>query len=359
MKTDLEQIRIAVEELRNAEDGPAKRKLLDSLFRTVHSLKATAAADGLTELSHAAHELENVLHALRTGNSTLDGNILQQLTETSAALSERVLVPEEIWSSLKAEEKHALKQSLKEGANLFLVQTSFDVTDFDQQFQSLKETLSSNGEVIAVAPSERAGKINFRILYASPAGAGQLSRDLTAFPGVTVQVLLQQTLESIQELLQQAVRAGHAAALETGKEVDFEVHGEDISLDDSLRDAISASLLQFVRNAVAHGIEASDERVQAGKSPRGKIVITAARVADQVKISVTDDGRGLDPNLIVHIFHPGFSTATEVTKIAGRGVGLDIVRTAVKELGGSMALNLDPGKGSLFEITLPIRTEPR
>ena len=113
LEDKLEQIKTALAELRaTASDGPATRKQLDSLFRQVHSLKAVASADGLTDLSRAAHELENVLHALRTGESTLDSQALQQLEETYAAL--------------KAEEKHALRQSLEEGAKLFLVQTSFD-----------------------------------------------------------------------------------------------------------------------------------------------------------------------------------------------------------------------------------------
>ncbi len=352
MNTDftVEQIRIAVEELRNAEPGPAARKQLDSLFRTVHNLKAAAAADGLTELSHAAHELENFLQALRTGKSTLDGNVLQQVTEASAALSEDVHIPNEIWSSLKAEEKNTAKQSIKEGATLLLVQASFDVADFDQQFQNLKETLSSSGEVISMVPSvESEEKINFRVLYASTAGAGEILDDLAKFPGVTVEELVRQTTV---ELLQQAIRAGQAAALELGKEVDFEVRGEDLSLDDSLRDALVAPLLHLVRNAVDHGIEASDERSRMGKQLRGRIVIETTSVGDHATISVTDDGRGLNPDLIKQIFQPGFSTATEITEISGRGVGLDVVATTLKELGGSIDVNSEPGKGSTFRITL-------
>jgi two-component system chemotaxis sensor kinase CheA len=354
MNTDLtiEEIRTAVEELRNAPRGPALRKQLDSLFRTVHNLKATAAADGLTELSHAAHELENILHELRTGKSTLDGNTLQHLTATSEALFESApAIPEEIWSSLKAEEKHAVKQSIEEGANLLLVQTSFDVADFDQQFQTLKETLSRNGEVISVAPRmESEGKINFKILYASTAGAREILDDLARFPGVTVEELVRQRTI---ELLQYAVRAGEAAALATGKEVDFEVRGEDLSLDNSLREALVAPLLHLVRNAVDHGIEPADERVKLGKNARGKIVIEAATVEGQTRITVTDDGRGIDPAIISLLFQPGFSTAREVTTISGRGVGLDVVETTLKELGGSITVNSDPGKGSTFQITLP------
>ena len=360
MKTDLtvEQICIAVEELRKAESGPATRKQLDSLFRAVHNLKAAAAADGLTELSHAAHELENVLHALRTGKSTLDGNALQQLTDTSATLGQSVPIPERIWNILKAEEKHAVRQSIKEGANLLFVRTSFEVADFDRQFQNLKETLSASGEVISVAPSmenERAEEINFGILFASPAGVAQILRDLATFPGVTVEELLRQTIGSMAELLQQAVRAGHAAALEIEKQVDFEVRGEDLPLDSSLCEALAAPLLHLVRNAVDHGIETSDERVRMGKPPHGKIVIEATSGDDQTTISVTDDGRGIDPTILNHVFQPGFSTATEVTTISGRGVGLDAVDNTLKELSGSITVNSEPGKGSTFQIRVPIR----
>ena len=122
--------------------------------------------------------------------------------------------------------------------------------------------------------------------------------------------------------------------------------------DDSLRDALVAPLLHLVRNAVDHGIEASDERSRMGKPARGRIVIETTSVGDQSTISVTDDGRGLNPDLIKQIFQPGFSTATEITEISGRGVGLDVVATTVTELGGSIDVNSEPGKGSTFRITL-------
>ncbi|HZI46703.1 MAG TPA: Hpt domain-containing protein, partial [Pyrinomonadaceae bacterium] len=104
LEDKLEQIKIALAELRaNSADGSTTRKQLDSLFRQVHSLKAAAAADGLADLSRAAHELETVLHSLRTGESTLDDRVLQQLSESLPS----DLVPHDIWHSLKAHEKHA------------------------------------------------------------------------------------------------------------------------------------------------------------------------------------------------------------------------------------------------------------
>jgi chemotaxis protein histidine kinase CheA len=306
-----------MEQLRQAAgNGPQARKLLDTLFRQVHNFKASASANGLTTLAAAAHEFENVLHALR-------------------------------------------KQPLAEGARLFLVQTDLDVSDFDRQFQSLKETLSKTGEVISTEPSvnkDRPAKVNFRILYAS--------NQMPDIPEVTVEELstdaptnafeisaLERAFQKfaaelkpipVDDVLAQALRAGEAAAKATGKDVDFEVRGDESLLNQQIADA----LLHLVRNAVDHGIEM-----------RGKVIIEIAQRDDQISITVTDDGRGIDPSVMGKIFEPGFSTAREVSELSGRGVGLDVVKTTVEELGGTINVHSEPGKGSSFEIL--IRANPR
>ena len=312
LEDKLEQIKTALAELRaTSSDGPTTRKQLDSLFRQVHSLKAVAAADGLTDLSRAAHELENVLHSLRIGESRLDNHALEQLAETLPS----GLVPQDIWNSLTPHEKHALKQSISEGADVFVVDASFDVADFDLEFQKLKEKLSNDGEVISVFPrvdSERSERIHFRILCAGTASRGAA--------------------------VQRAVRAGRAAANALGKEINFEVSGSEIFLDNQIADC----LLHLVRNAVHHGIES-----------RGTITITATADEDQLTIKVTDDGRGIDKQTLGRLFEPGFSTASEISEIAGRGIGLDIVKTSVEARGGSVQIQSELGKGSTFSITLP------
>ena len=325
LEDKLAQIKTALAELRAASaEGPATRKQLDSLFRQVHSLKAVAAADGLTDLSRAAHELENVLHSLRTGESAIDNSVLQELAETSAALSKTLLndlVPYDLWNSLKEHEKHALKQSISEGANIFVVDASFDVVDFDREFQKLKEKLSSEGEVISVFPSvdsERPEKIKFRVLCAST-----VSRDVAA--------------------LQRAMRAGQTAADALGKEVEFKVSGAGFPLDDAIADC----LIHLVRNAVHHGIES-----------RGTITIAATNDQDQLTIKVSDDGRGIDPQTLASgvLFQPGYSTASEVSEISGRGFGLDVVKTTVEQRGGSVKIQSELGKGSTFQIILPYKS---
>lgn len=331
LKDKLELIKTALAELRaSTAGGPATRKQLDALFRQVHNVKAVAAADGLTELSRVAHELENVLHSLRTGESTLDNQVLQQLGE---ALVETLPLPDEISSSLKTEEKHALKQSLKEGAKLFLVQTSFDQSDFDKQFQNLKARLTRDGEVISVAPKVENEKINFRILYATQ----NLPPDLA--PNVTVEPIFKPE----SNLWDRIIRAGKSTATSLGKDVNFNLRGTEILLDDAIADC----LIHLVRNAVHHGIES-----------RGTITIAATNNEDQLKITVTDDGRGIDPETTASgiLFNPGFSTASELSKISGRGVGLDVVKTTVEQRSGSVQIQSELGKGSTFTITLPSKS---
>ena len=314
LEDKLEQIKTALADLRaTSADGPTTRKQLDSLFRQVHSLKAVAAADGLTDLSRAAHDLENVLHSLRTGESSLDDRALEQLLE----ILPTDLAPQYLWASLQPHEKHALQESIREGAEIFVVNASFDVADFDEEFRKLKEKLGSEGEVISVAPrveSERPEKIEFRILCAG----------------------------SASNVLQRAVRAGQAAATALGKEIEFEVKGADLSIDKSVWQVIADPLLHLVRNAVDHGIE-----------HRGKIKISVEKLSDQLTISVTDDGRGIDPQNLERLFEPGFSTASEPSTISGRGVGLDVVKTTIEQHGGSVTIQSEPGKGSTFLITLP------
>ena len=330
LEDKLEQIKTTLAELRtSSSDGPTTRKQLDSLFRQVHSLKAVAAADGLTDLSRAAHELESVLYSLRTGESTFDNRTLQQLTETSATLSECVPIPDEFSSSLNPQEKHALRQSLREGAKLFLVQTSFDQADFDQQFQNLKARLSRDGEVISVAPRVEGDRINFRIIYATR----NENRDELP-PNVTIEPINLKT----GNLWDRILRAGESTAATLGKNINFNLRGTEISLDDPVADCV----IHLVRNAVHHGIEAS-----------GTVTISATTDQEQLTITVTDDGRGIDKPTLERLFEPGFSTASEVSEISGRGVGLDVVKTTVEARGGSVQIQSELRKGSAFQITLP------
>jgi two-component system chemotaxis sensor kinase CheA len=137
------------------------------------------------------------------------------------------------------------------------------------------------------------------------------------------------------------MRAGRSAAEATGKEVDFSIR-VDGSLDKSVCNALADPLMHLVRNAVDHGIKTS-----------GHVSLAATTDQKETRITVRDDGRGIDPAIVDQIFQPGYSTATEVTEISGRGVGLDVVKTTIDELGGTIRVSSELGKGSTFEIILP------
>ena len=165
-------------------------------------------------------------------------------------------------------------------------------------------------------------------------------------------------------------------ARQMGKQVAFRVEGKDIELDRAILDEIAEPLVHLLRNAVDHGIEAAEDRVAKGKPAVGQLVLAALRERSSVAIKVSDDGRGIsrekvlsrarqlglldaetalvgDEALFRLISRAGFSTAEKVTDVSGRGVGIDVVTTAMRALGGAMEVHFEEGKGSTFTLRLP------
>jgi two-component system chemotaxis sensor kinase CheA len=162
-------------------------------------------------------------------------------------------------------------------------------------------------------------------------------------------------------------------ALAAGKEVVFKLVGHEVELDRAVAEQLKSPLLHLVRNAVDHGIESPRERAAAGKPASGVITVSAALKGAQVEIAVRDDGRGLDRprireearargmpeshddrDLLALVFHPGLSTARALTAVSGRGVGLDVVKSQVNALHGTVALESVAGSGTTFTLTVPL-----
>lgn len=167
-------------------------------------------------------------------------------------------------------------------------------------------------------------------------------------------------------------------AKELGKKVDFLVQGDATPVDRDILEKLEAPLSHLLRNAIDHGLEMPGERVSVGKSDEGKLILEARHAGGQLHIIVSDDGRGIDPEmlrqkivergyatgemaaalsrqeLLEFLFLPGFSTASTVTEISGRGVGLDVVYAAAQEVGGSVRIDSEPGAGSRFHLQLPL-----
>jgi two-component system, chemotaxis family, sensor kinase CheA len=515
----VEQIFLDLDELREATlRGRAKREqraVIDRIFRRVHSIKGSAASTGLEALSKIAHEFENLLEALRSGQTPLDDVVLDACESATQALSESLslaasgltgtagivepsrqalfdqlqaaaqskpgtpkvdteavleTIPFEVWQSLTEPEKHRLVTIVEERSPLFVVATSFDLSNFDEEFFRLKQKLVALGEVISTSPTvddQHPDKINFRVLFASEAHLRHLEASVVEFSEVSFNAVahngvqlpddaplnslivptfasvsslssfvrtdlekLDQLISSTHEIfrttsnalgvalsyeelpplardqlrtmneqirnsfmsvehdlinlrmvslgptLQRAARAGRTAARLAGKEIDFEIVGAEIQLDKLLANAIADSLVHLVRNAVDHGIENAEARIQGGKKPRGTVRIEAVNEGSQSRVRVTDDGGGIDQLQVSEaakrlgiveadsdldldrsvrlIFRPGFTTLDSVSDVSGRGVGLDVVETAVEQVGGELRVSSQPSVGTTFEIRLPV-----
>lgn len=163
---------------------------------------------------------------------------------------------------------------------------------------------------------------------------------------------------------------------ELGKDVQLDIRGGDTELDKSIVERISDPLMHLVRNALDHGLETPAERLAAGKRAQGNLVLEACHESGSIVLRISDDGRGIqrdkvlrrawERGLVEHgtvpadadidalIFEPGFSTAEKVTNLSGRGVGMDVVRSNIEALRGTVALDSRPGEGSCIEIRLPL-----
>jgi two-component system chemotaxis sensor kinase CheA len=167
-------------------------------------------------------------------------------------------------------------------------------------------------------------------------------------------------------------------AKQSGKKIELQMVGEDTEIDKSLIEELSDPLIHLIRNSADHGIEMPDVRVGSGKSETGIVVLRARHEGDSVLVEIEDDGKGINPEIVRSkavekgiltqekaesitdeeainlIFLPGFSTAKTVTDISGRGVGMDVVKSNVRKLNGSVSVTSSVGRGSIFTIKLPL-----
>jgi two-component system, chemotaxis family, sensor kinase CheA len=203
--------------------------------------------------------------------------------------------------------------------------------------------------------------------------SGRVSRLVSAMQGE----VLAARMTPVGEVFERFPRLARDLSRDLGKRIRFDMEGEEIELDRSILDEIGEPLLHLIRNAADHGIEPPEQRVSAGKSAEGRILLSATRERNTVALRVVDDGRGIDregiltkarreglaadevdtltDDLLVRVLaRPGFSTAQAVSGVSGRGVGVDVAMTRVRALGGTLEVRSEPGRGSTFLIRVPL-----
>lgn len=205
--------------------------------------------------------------------------------------------------------------------------------------------------------------------------AGKMSQ-LARITGEVQRCAMSMRMMPIGSLFQKNAKMVRDLSRRSGKKVSLELSGESTELDKTIAEELADPLLHMIRNALDHGIEPPEERVAAGKTPVATLRIAAEHQSGQIVITISDDGRGLDPQRIRAkaiekglidaeaqltpeetfqlIFAPGFSTAEKITDISGRGVGMDVVRKHVETLRGRIDIQSELGKGTSFFICLPL-----
>jgi two-component system chemotaxis sensor kinase CheA len=194
-----------------------------------------------------------------------------------------------------------------------------------------------------------------------------------------LQVAVMKTrMQPIKKVFGRFPRVVRDLARSLNKEVDLEMIGEDTDLDKNLVEALADPLIHLVRNAVDHGVEGPAEREQAGKPRKGKVILSADQEGDHILLSIEDDGKGMDADVLRRkavekgmmdaeaaarldekecynlIFAPGFSTKTEISDVSGRGVGMDVVKTRIAQMNGMVEIDSKLGRGSKIVIKLPL-----
>ncbi len=220
-----------------------------------------------------------------------------------------------------------------------------------------------------------------RLWEESRRGFGQMTEAIDQMTRVSDSLqrgVLDTRMVPVAPLFNRFKRVVRDIALDLGKKVHLELHGEKTELDKRMIDELGDPLVHLVRNAIDHGVEPAEVRVRRGKPEAGTIRLEAAHSGNNVLISVRDDGEGVniekvrqriverglaaaslaegltDREIIEYIWHPGFSTADVVSDISGRGVGMDIVKTRISELNGTIDVEHAAGRGTTFTIRLPL-----
>jgi len=185
-------------------------------------------------------------------------------------------------------------------------------------------------------------------------------------------------MQPIKKVFGRFPRVVRDLARSLNKKIDLDMRGEETDLDKNLVEALADPLVHLVRNSIDHGIEMPDERVAAGKPASGKVELSAEQAGDQIQLLIRDDGKGIDAEALRHkaiasnlleedaanrlstrecfelIFLPGFSTKQEISDISGRGVGMDVVKTRITQLNGTIAIDSELGRGTTITINVPL-----
>jgi two-component system, chemotaxis family, sensor kinase CheA len=412
-------------QLVDLEKRPTDQALLNAIFRAFH--KGGAGFLGVTPLVELCHAAEDVFNALRNGKRGVDAGLmdavlaaLDHVNVMMAAVAGHktaAAAPADLIARLHALARGEAAAAAKPARAAAAPATSNTITEdeFDallDQLAAEKKTAQAPPPAVAApatpppapapapaAPVETSVRVDtlkldrmmnlvgelvlvrnrLKSLHGSGADAlgravGQLDLITRSLQGAVMQTRMQ----PIGKVFARFPKLARDTARGLGKQVEVTLEGQETDLDKNLVEALADPLVHMVRNAVDHGIEAPEARLQAGKPAAGRLELSARQAGDHILITVRDDGAGIDPERLRSkalqrglvdadsaarmsadealqlVFLPGLSTKEQVSDLSGRGVGMDVVKTAIQQLNGSVHIESKPGSGTVVRIRVPL-----
>lgn len=392
-------------ELVDLEKNPSDEELINKIFRSAHSMKGNAGFIGLTNLSELAHKMENVLGKLRDKEfpffAEINDILFKGLDIARGILSDFIEGRSRDWdlksiysdlegllSGPSKEEVVAASyaaSSAAQGAAATLRLTA------EEKNKKRKGGEEESASYMRVSTSRLDKLVNLvGELAAGRSRLSQLSKEARNKPleevasfiaSISSQIqseVLSIRMVPIKQLFNKFYRLVRDVSRPMGKDVELQVVGEETELDKTIIELLHDPILHMVRNAVGHGIETPEERKRLGKPQAGTVILRAYHEQNYVYVDVEDDGRGLNPDRIRKkalekgiigadeasamsddeavrlIFLSGFSTAEEIDDISGRGVGMNVVKTNIEKVGGSIDVDYREGAGTRFILKMPL-----
>ncbi|HEX5755776.1 MAG TPA: chemotaxis protein CheA [Arenimonas sp.] len=395
------------DELVQLERAPEDSNLLNAVFRGFHTIKGGAGFLNLPPLVEVCHAVEEPFNEVRSGQRALDGELFdasqnavdaiggmlrqlsagQAMTPASPALMTRLHALQ-----LGADGAPAAAHPAPAGAPAPAAAAAQPGPAAAAPAPGGKAAKADGGEVTVRVDTRRLDAIvnligemvlvrNRLKTLRQTLPDEELERAVATLDQVTTRLqnaVMKTRMQPVGRVLSRFPKVARDVARSVKKEVELELVGVETELDRTLVDALADPMVHLVRNAIDHGIESPDDRQKAGKPRVGQVRISAQQEGDHIAIEIRDDGAGMDPEklrakarekglidadtaarlspeeALQLVFLPGFSTKTEVSEISGRGVGMDVVQSRVKELSGRVTIQSERGRGSRFLIKVPL-----
>jgi len=384
------------EQLVQLEQAADDKGLLNAVFRGFHTIKGGAGFLGLTPMVELCHALEDAFDKARDGRILLDDDAFDYAQRCHDTLSVQMaalgagqpldaadpalIAAIKAWASGQAATrppKAAAAPKPAAGAPKPAAAAAKTGGDTEQTVRvdtkRLDAIVNLTGELVLARNRLKVLRDKLK--------DEDLHRAVTALDHATARLqgsVMRTRMQPVSRVFQRFPKMARDVARQLDKQVELTLEGAETELDRNLVEALADPLVHLVRNAIDHGIEKPAVRQAAGKNPIGQVFLSARQEGDNVAIEIRDDGGGMDaeklrakavekglltPDAAARmgseecfqlIFLPGFSTKAQVTDISGRGVGMDVVQSKIRELSGQIQIYSEPGQGSRFTIRVPL-----